>query len=160
MAARRIKANLCKEEPKRSSFAHLNQPSSKERKLSPVGLIALMVGALRFIPLPSLVITLSLSMRVQTPSVLTKALSLPLNAMAASTRPWMPSTRYLSRCLMSTPPSLATRLSASSTPSTTSLSLVAASLVLRCTPLHLSSLWLVHYQPLSPPSSRRKKSPS
>ena len=58
MAARRIKANLCKEEPKRSSFAHLNQPSSKERKLSPVGLIALMVGALRFIPLPSLVITL------------------------------------------------------------------------------------------------------
>ena len=35
MAAQRIKANLCKEEPKRSSFAHLNQPSSKERKPIP-----------------------------------------------------------------------------------------------------------------------------
>ena len=35
MAAQRIKANLCKEEPKRSSFAHLNQPTSKERKPIP-----------------------------------------------------------------------------------------------------------------------------
>jgi len=35
MAAQRIKANLCKEEPKRSSFTHLNQPSSKERKPIP-----------------------------------------------------------------------------------------------------------------------------
>ena len=51
-----------KEAPRRSSFAHLNQPFSKERKLSPVGLTALMAGALRFIPLPSLAITLSLSM--------------------------------------------------------------------------------------------------
>ncbi|KAF9643406.1 hypothetical protein BDM02DRAFT_1507584 [Thelephora ganbajun] len=35
MAAQRIKANLCKEEPKRSSFTHLNQPSLKERKPIP-----------------------------------------------------------------------------------------------------------------------------
>ena len=35
MAAQRIKANLCKEEPKRSSFAHLNQAASKERKPIP-----------------------------------------------------------------------------------------------------------------------------
>jgi len=35
MAAQRIKANLCKEEPKRSSFAHLNPPSSNQRKLIP-----------------------------------------------------------------------------------------------------------------------------
>ena len=35
MAAQRIKANMCTEEPKRSSFAHLNQPSSKERKPIP-----------------------------------------------------------------------------------------------------------------------------
>ena len=48
--------------------------------------------------------------------MLTEVLLLPLNATAASTRPWMPSTRYLSRCLMSTPPSLTTRLLASSTP--------------------------------------------
>jgi len=34
MAVQRIKANLC-EEPKRSSFAHLNQPSSKGRKPIP-----------------------------------------------------------------------------------------------------------------------------
>ena len=35
MAAQRIKANLCKEEPKRSSFAHLNRTSSQERKPIP-----------------------------------------------------------------------------------------------------------------------------
>jgi len=35
MAAQRIKANLCKEEPKRSSFTHLNQPSSNDRKPIP-----------------------------------------------------------------------------------------------------------------------------
>jgi len=35
MAAQRIKANLCKEEPKRSSFAHLNQAVPKERKPIP-----------------------------------------------------------------------------------------------------------------------------
>ena len=35
MAAQRIKANLCKEEPKRSSFPHLNQPSSNDRKPIP-----------------------------------------------------------------------------------------------------------------------------
>ena len=35
MAAQRIKANLCKEEPKRSSFTHLNQAVTKERKPIP-----------------------------------------------------------------------------------------------------------------------------
>ena len=35
MAAQRIKANLCKEEPGRSSFAHLNQAVSKQRKPIP-----------------------------------------------------------------------------------------------------------------------------
>ena len=35
MAAQRIKANLCKEELKRSSFAHLNRTSSQERKPIP-----------------------------------------------------------------------------------------------------------------------------
>ena len=35
MAVQRIKANLCKEEPKRSSFAHLNQAVSKEHKPIP-----------------------------------------------------------------------------------------------------------------------------
>jgi len=35
MAAQRIKANLCKEVPKRSSFAHLKPPSSNERKPIP-----------------------------------------------------------------------------------------------------------------------------
>jgi len=62
MAAQRIRASLCKEAPTRSSFAHLNQPSSDECKLPPVGPTALVVGTLRFIPLPSLAITLSLLM--------------------------------------------------------------------------------------------------
>ena len=35
MAAQRIKANFCKEEPKRSSFVHVNQPSSKEHRFIP-----------------------------------------------------------------------------------------------------------------------------
>jgi hypothetical protein len=35
MAAQRIKANLCKEEPKRSSFTHLNQTITKEHKPIP-----------------------------------------------------------------------------------------------------------------------------
>ena len=35
MAAQRIKANLCKEEPKRSSFAHLNRTPSNEPKHIP-----------------------------------------------------------------------------------------------------------------------------
>ena len=33
MAAQRIKANLCKEEPKRSSFTHLNQPSPERKPI-------------------------------------------------------------------------------------------------------------------------------
>jgi len=101
--------------------------------------------------LSSLVITLSLSMRVQTLSVLTKALSLPLNATAAFTRPWMPSTgRHLSHYLTNTPLSFTNRLLASSTPGTTSLSLVAASLVLQCILPHLSSPWLAHYNLITP----------
>ena len=35
MAAQRIKANLCKEEPKRSSSVHLDQPPPKERRSIP-----------------------------------------------------------------------------------------------------------------------------
>ena len=107
--------------------------------------------------MPSLVITLSPSMRPWTQSVLTRVLSPPPSARVAFTPLWISSIRCLSHCL-TTLPFLATGPLMSPTRSTTSLSLAAASLVPHFTLPLLSSLWHALSQPLSLPSSRRGKS--
>ena len=90
-------------------------------------------------------------MRPWIQSILTRDSLPPPSARMAFTPPWISSTRCLSHC-PTTLPFLATGPSTSSTRSTTSLSLVAASLVPHFTLPLLSSLWPALSQPLSLPS--------
>ena len=120
MAAQRIKANLCKEEPKRSAFAQF----PRNANLSLAGPTALVAGVPRSIRSPSLAITPSPLVTVRTPSTLARV-SLPLhNARMMPIQPWTPSTRYLSPSL-SLPASLAIGLSTNSIQRTTLLLLAA-----------------------------------
>ena len=124
------------------------KPFPRNASLSPGGPMALTDGAPRSTRSPSLEVTLSPSPRVRTPSAPTKASSPPPNTRAVSTRPWTSSIRFLSHSLTTPPPSLATGLSTSYTPSTILPSLVAPSLEPRCTLPHPSFPWPALCRPL------------